>query len=221
MEWSLNLDLGIERNCTRLWAILHWPQLCSWAFYYGACIGCNCTLARGLLPMGLLALLLECLQIKMLVLDLSKTPDFTDVFSFLYWFESCCKSSWCGGELVMVNYNYSALIFENVFLHVDEKVADMVSKQEKLWPKLSRPALLGYLGVSKWSDVATDILSRHTPPHLKQLHEDLRRDQLQIVRITRRAAQCVGTRVVTPPILLACPITLWSLGILHKFPQPP
>ena len=35
-------------------------------------------------------------------------------------------------ELVMVNYNYSALIFENVFLHVDEKVADMVSKQEKL-----------------------------------------------------------------------------------------
>ena len=32
----------------------------------------------------------------------------------------------------MVNYNYSALIFENVFLHVDEKVADMVSKQEKL-----------------------------------------------------------------------------------------
>ena len=34
--------------------------------------------------MGLLALLLECLQIKMLVLDLSKAPDFTDVFSFLY-----------------------------------------------------------------------------------------------------------------------------------------
>ena len=34
--------------------------------------------------MGLLALLLECLQIKMLVLDFSKAPDFTDVFSFLY-----------------------------------------------------------------------------------------------------------------------------------------
>ena len=87
---------------------------------------------------------------------------------------------------------------------------------EKLWPKLSRPALLGLdIWVArKWSDVATDILSRHTPPHLKQLH-GLKKRSAPDCSDYATSSTMATCRVVTPPILLACPITL----IIGTLPQ--
>ena len=96
-----------------------------------------------------------------------------------------------------------------------KKQACVLSKV-KLWPKLS--ALLGLdIWVSKWSDVATDILSRHTPPHLKQLHGLKKRSapDCSDYATSSTMAMCPSHRVMTPPILLACPITL----IIGTLPQ--
>ena len=89
-----------------------------------------------------------------------------------------------------------------------KKQACVLSKV-KLWPKLS-----ALLGLDIWSDVATDLLSRHTPPHLKQLH-GLKKRSAPDCSDYATMAMCPAHRVMTPPILLACPISL----IIGALPQ--
>ena len=103
--------------------------------------------------------------------------------------------------------------YSDVKFNGDKKLTSMCAfnKREKLSPKLSGPALLGLdiWVVSKWSDVATDILSRHTPPHLKQLHGLKKRSapDCSDYATSSTMAMCPSHRVMTPPILPACPIS--------------
>ena len=109
----------------------------------------------------------------------------------------------------------------------------MLSKEQKNCDQNHHvQSLLGldiWVGSGKWSAMATDILSRHTPPHLKQLHGLKKRsapDCSDYATSSTMAMCCYvtsstmamctsGCRVVTPPILLACPITL----IIGTLPQ--
>ena len=99
-----------------------------------------------------------------------------------------------------------------------------------LWPKLSRPAfwIFGLTGNGVWLDVATDILSRHPPPHLKQLLRLTWRSALDWEDYATNSSMCgvggdpshitcVVITVDLPQISTAPPIRGDSLGCCDLF----